>query len=81
MTGEHISTSPVMRKRVNNNKESSVKDHYLLSGHACTFEDFAVFLNYGLLKFKRLIKESLHVTKKKQNLLNKQVKSLKFELF
>ena len=81
MTGEHISTFPVTRKRVNNNKKSSVEDHYLLSGHVCTFEDFTVFLNYDLLKFKRLIKESLHVTKKKQDLLNKQVKSQKLELF
>ena len=52
-----------------------------MSGHVCTFEDFTVFLNYDLLKFKRLIKESLHVTKKKQDLLNKQVKSQKLELF
>ena len=77
--GEHISMSPLTRKRVNNNKKSSVKDHCLLSGHVCSFEDFTV-LNYESHKFKRLIKESLLVTKDKP-LLNKQVKSLKLELF
>ena len=77
--GEHISTSPLTGKRVNNNKKSSVKDHCLLSGHVCSFEDFSV-LNYESHKFKRLIKESLLVTKDKP-LLNKQVKSLKLELF
>ena len=76
--GEHISTSPLMGKRVNN-KKSSVKDHCLLSGHVCSFEDFSV-LNYESHKFKRLIKESLLVTKDKP-LLNKQVNSLKLELF
>ena len=40
--GEHISTSPLTGKRVNNNKKSSVKDHCLLSGHVCSFEDFTV---------------------------------------
>ena len=77
--GEHISTSPLTGKRVNNNKKSSVKDHCLLSGHVCSFDDFTV-LNYESHKFKRLIKESLLVTKDKP-LLNKQVKSLKLELF
>ena len=77
--GEHISAPPLTRKRVNNNKKSSVKDHCLLSGHVCSFEDFSV-LNYESHKFKRLIKESLLVTKDKP-LLNKQVKSLKLELF
>ena len=42
--GEHISMSPLMGKRVIN-KKSSVKDHCLLSGHACSFDDFTV-LNY-----------------------------------
>ena len=78
-TGEHISTSPLTGKRVNKNKKSSVKDHCLLSGHMCLFEDFTV-LNYEPHKFKRLIKESLLVTKDKP-LLNKQVKTLKIELF
>ena len=78
-TGEHISTSLITGKRVNNNKKPSVKDHCLLSGHVCSFEDFSV-LNYESHKFKRLIKESLLVTKDKP-LLNKQVKSLKLELF
>ena len=72
--GEHISTSPLTRKRVHNNKKSSVTDHCLLSGHLCLFDDFTV-LNYVSYKFKRLIKESLLVTKDKL-LLNKQVKSL-----
>ena len=73
--GEHISTSPLTGKRVHNNKKSSVKDHCLLSGHVCSFDDFTV-LNYESHKFKRLIKESLLVAKDKQ-LLNKQVTSLK----
>ena len=73
--GDLISTSPLTGKRVNNNKKSSVKDHCLLSGHICPFEDFSV-LNYESHKFKRLIKESLLVTKDKPS-LNKQVKSLK----
>ena len=33
-----------MGKRVNN-KKSSVRDHCLLSGHVCSFDDFTV-LNY-----------------------------------
>ena len=77
--GEHIATSPLTGKRVNNNKKSSVKDHCLLSGHVCSFEDFTV-LNYESHKFKRLIKESLLVTKDKL-LLKKQDKWLKLELF
>ena len=77
--GEHISTSPLTRKTGNNNKKSSVKDHCLFSGHLFSFEDFTV-LNYEPYKFKWLIKESLLVTKNKP-LLNKQVKSLKLELF
>ena len=59
---EHISTSPLTGKRVNNSKKSSVKDHCLLLGHVCSFEYFTV-LNYESHKFKRLIKESLVVTK------------------
>ena len=55
--GEHISASPLTGKRVNNNKKSSVKDHCLLSGHVCSFDDFT-FLNYESYKLKRLIKES-----------------------
>ena len=71
--------SPLTGKMVHNNKKSSVKDHYLLSGQVCSFDDFTV-LNYESHKFKRLIKESLLVTKDKP-LLDKQVKSLKLELF
>ena len=41
--GEHISTSPLTRKRVNINKKYFVKDRCLLSGHMCPFEDFTVF--------------------------------------
>ena len=76
---ERISTSPLTRKRVNNNKKYFVKARCLLSGHVCPFEDFTV-LNYESHRFKRLIKESLLVSKDKP-LLNKQVKSLKLELF
>ena len=78
-TGEHISTSPLTGKRVNNNKKSSVKNHFLLSGRVCSFDDFTV-LNYESHKFKSLIKESLLVSKDKPS-LNKQIKSLKLELF
>ena len=78
-TGEHVSMSSLPGKRVNNNKKSSVKDQCLLSGHVCSFDDFAV-LNYESLKFKRLIKESLLITKD-EPLLNKQIKSLKLKLF
>ena len=74
-----LGTSPLTGKRVNNNKKSFVKDHCLLSGHVCSFEDVTV-LNYESHKFKQLIKESLLVTKYKP-LLKKQVKSLKLELF
>ena len=64
-TGEHISTSRLTGKRVNNNKKSlKKKDHCLFAGHVCSFEDFTV-LNYELHKLKRLIKESLLVTKDK----------------
>ena len=62
--GEHISTSPLTRKRVNNNKKSSVKDHCLFSGHLCSSDDFTI-LNYESHKFKHLIKEPLLVTKDK----------------
>ena len=77
--GEYISKSPLTGKIVNNYKKTSVKDHCLLSGHVCSFEDFTV-LNHESHKFKRLIKESLLVSKDKP-LLNKQVKSLKLEFF
>ena len=33
--GEHIRTSPLTGRRVNNNRKTSVKDHCLLSGHVC----------------------------------------------
>ena len=53
-TGEHVSTSLLTGKSVNNKKKSS--------GHLCPFEDFTV-LNYGSQKLKQLIKESLLVIK------------------
>ena len=56
--GEHISTFPLTGKSVNNNKKSSVKDHCLLSGHVCSFDNLTV-LNYESSKFIHLIKESL----------------------
>ena len=59
--GEHISTSRLTRKRVNNNKKSSVKDQCLLSGHVCSFDNFAV-LNCESHKFNCLITESLRRT-------------------
>ena len=68
-----------MGEKVNNNNKSSVKSHCLLSRHVCSFDDFTV-LNYGSQKFKRLVKEPLLVNKDKP-LLNKQLKSLKLELF
>ena len=77
--GEHINTYALMGESISNNKKSTVKDHCLFSGHVYSFDDFTVF-SYELHKFKRLIKESLLVTKDKP-LLNKQVKSLKLELF
>ena len=54
--GEHISKFPLTGKKVNNNKNSSVEDHCLLSSHVCSLNDFTV-LNYESHKFKRLIKE------------------------
>ena len=71
--------SPLSGKRVSNNKKFSVTDHSLLLRQVCSFEDFSI-MDYESLKFKRLIQESLLVTKDK-TLLNKQVKSLKLELF
>ena len=41
-TGEHIIESPLMGKKGNNNKKSSIKDHCLLSGHIYTFDNFTV---------------------------------------
>lgn len=77
--GESISKSALAGKKVNSNKKSAVKDHCLFSGHVFSVDDFTV-MNYESHMFKRLIKESLLVTKEKQ-LLNKQVKLLKLELF
>ena len=45
--GEHISTSSLTGKRANN-KKSSVKDHYLLSGHMCSFDDFTILSHTSL---------------------------------
>ena len=73
-----VSTSPLTKKRANNNKRFSVKDHFLVSGHVSQF-DFTV-LDYESHKFKHLVKEFLLITKDK-SLLNKRVKSLKLEPF
>ena len=59
--GKNISTLRLTRKRVNNNKKFSFKDHCLLSGHFCSFDNFTV-LNCESHKFKRLITESLRRT-------------------
>ena len=40
--GDHISTSPLMGKSIHNNKKSPAKDHCVLSGHVCSFDDFTV---------------------------------------
>ena len=69
----HVSFSTLTSKSVNNSNKSAVKDHCVLSGHVCSFDDFVV-LNYEWHKFIHLIKESLFVIKDKL-LLNKQVKS------
>ena len=55
-------------KRVNNNKKLFRKGHCFFSGHLCSFDD-STLLNYQSHKFKRLIEESLLVTKDKS--LNK----------
>ena len=64
--------SPLTGKRVINNKKSSVEDHCFLSGYVCSLCDFMcgymcdfTILNYESHRFKRLIKESLLVTKDK----------------
>ena len=62
--GEHISISPLTRKRVHNNRKSSFKDCCLLSSHLCSFDDFTVSI-YKSHKFKCLIKESLLVNQDK----------------
>ena len=42
-TGERTSLSTLTEERVNNNKKLAVKYHCLLSGHECSFDDFAIF--------------------------------------
>ena len=69
--GEHISTSPLTGRRVNNKKKSSVKDHCPFSGQKCSLDDFAI-LNYESHKFKAL---NLKLITKDKLLLSKQVKS------
>ena len=66
-------------KRINNNKKTAVQDHCFLPGHVCSFNNFTV-LNYQSHKSKCMTKESLLVTEDKP-LLNKQITSLKLELF
>ena len=41
-SGERLSLSALTGKRVNNNKKSTVKDHYLFFNHVGSFEDFSV---------------------------------------
>ena len=41
-TSDHTSMSSLTRKRVNNNKKYTFKDHCFLSGHVCSFDDFTV---------------------------------------
>ena len=77
--GEHKSTSTLSGKNVKNNKKSFFKYHYFLSGHLSSFDGFSK-LNYESHKFKRLINESLLITKDNL-LLNKPVNLLKLELF
>ena len=78
-SGEHLSLSALTGKRVNNNKKSVLKDHYLFLNHVDSFEDFSV-LTYESNPFKLLIKEPLLVSRDKL-LLNKQVKSIPLQLF
>ena len=72
--------STLTENRLKSNKKFSVKDHCLLSGHVCSFDEFTSLSYESHVQFKRLIKEPLLVTEEKP-LLNKQVKSLKLELF
>ena len=76
---EHLTLPVLTGKRVNNNKESAVKDHCLFFNHVGSFEDFSI-LTYESNPFKLLIKEVLLVSRDKQ-LLNKQVKSIPVQLF
>ena len=62
--------SPLTRKRVNNYKKPSLKDHCFLSSHVCSSEGFTV-LNFESQKFKHVIRESLLATDDKA-LFNKQ---------
>ena len=78
-SGEHFSLSALTGKRVNNNKKSAVKDHYLFFNHVGSFEVFSI-LTCESNPFKLLIKESLLVSRDKA-LLNKRVKSIPLQLF
>ena len=66
-------------KKISNNKKSVLKGHCFLSSYMSSFHDF-ILLNHESYEFKLLIKKSLLVTKNKP-LSNKQVESLKLELF
>ena len=63
--------SDLTGKRVNNNKNSAVKDHCLFFNHVGSFEDFSI-LTYESNPFKLLIKEALLVSRDKPP-ANKQV--------
>ena len=78
-SGEHLSLSALIGKRVNNNKKLTIKDHCLFLNHVGSFEDFSI-LTYKSNPFKLLIKEALLVSRDKP-LLNKQVKSIPLQLF
>ena len=78
-SGEHLSLSALTGNRVNNNKKSAVKDHCLFFNHVGSFEDFSI-LTYESNPFKLLMKEAFLVSRDKP-LLNKQVKSIPFQLF
>ena len=78
-SGEHLSLSALTGNRVNNNKKSAVKGHCLFFNHVGSFEDFSI-LTYESNPFKLLMKEAFLVSRDKL-LLNKQVKSIPFQLF
>ena len=78
-SGKHLSLSALTGKRVNNNKESAVEDHFLFFNHGGSFEDFSI-LTYESNPFKLLIQRALLVSRDKP-LLNKQVQSIPLQLF
>ena len=59
---ERGSICTLLGKKINNTKKPAFKNYCLSSSHVRSFYDFTV-LNYESNKFKRLVKESLLVTK------------------